>query len=140
MTLTAIHEVLTFRPSWDTYFLDIAEAVSKRADCRRSQVGCVLVDEDHRIIATGYNGAISGEPGCLDGNCPRGLLSYEELSSCSSYDEGPGRCISLHAEANALLFARQSVKGATAYITRGPCPTCRKLLLGAGVQRMVFPQ
>ena len=126
------------RPDWDDYFLGLAVAVSLRADCRRSQVGCVLVDTDHRVIGTGYNGAVRGDPGCLEGACPRGLLSYDAVAANSNYDTGPGRCISLHAEANALLYARTSCQGATAYLTRSPCPTCAKLLRGAGIERIVY--
>lgn len=122
------------RPDWDTYFMTVAVAVSTRADCRRRWVGCVIVDSDHRIIATGYNGAPAGEPGCLSGACPRGLMTYEQQPGITaSYDN----CISIHAEANALLYARTSCKGATAYITDPPCPACRKLLKGAGVERIV---
>lgn len=127
------------RPPWDDYYLNIAQAVSQRADCRRRQHGCVLVDQDHRIIGTGYNGAPAGDLGCLAGACPRGLLGYDKVASLSSYDEGPGRCISVHAEANALLYARTSCKGATAYITGKPCPGCEKLLRGAGIERIVYP-
>lgn len=127
------------RPSWDDYFLTIARSVARRADCRRRQHGCVLVDADNRIIATGYNGAPAGEKGCLSGACPRGMASYEEVRTLSSYDAiGPGYCISVHAEANALLYARTSCKGATAYITGEPCPTCHKLLRAAGVERIVW--
>lgn len=127
-----------YRPDWDAYFLGIARSVAARADCRRRRHGCVLVDVDRRIIGTGYNGAPAGEPGCLAGACPRGLLSYDEVESLSSYDSGPGRCISVHAEANALLYARTSCKGATAYVTGEPCPTCHKLLRGAGIERIVW--
>lgn len=127
------------RPTWDDYFLGIALVVASRADCRRRQHGCVLVDQDNRIIGTGYNGAPAGDEGCLSGACPRGMLAYDELASLSSYDSGPGQCISVHAEANALLYARTSCKGATAYITGEPCPTCAKLLRGAGVERIVYP-
>lgn len=98
----------------------------------------MIVDADHRVIATGYNGAPAGQPGCLAGACPRGLLTYDEVREHASYDEGPGRCISIHAEANALLYARASCKGATAYITDKPCPTCAKLLTGAGIERIVI--
>lgn len=125
------------RPEWDTYFSAIALMVAMRADCRRRKVGCVIVDADHRIVSTGYNGAPAGRPGCLEGACPRGLLSYEALKEFTDYDSGPGRCGSLHAEANALLYAFRSVRGATAYVTDKPCPTCAKLLAGAGIERIV---
>src|SRR5690606_13137912 len=54
----------TSRPSWDEYFLEIAEAVSARADCSRRKVGAVIVSSDRRIVGTGYNGAPAGQPGC----------------------------------------------------------------------------
>jgi dCMP deaminase len=94
------------RPGWDEYFVNIARAVAERSDCRRRKVGAVLVDTGRRIVGTGYTGAPSGHPGCLEGACPRGLLSYDEVKEFSAYDSGPGRCISVHAEANALLYAR----------------------------------
>lgn len=127
------------RLSWDTYFATLADTVALRADCRRRQVGCVIVDTDHRIVSTGYNGAPAGEEGCLAGACPRGLLDYEQAREFSNYDTGPGKCISIHAEANALLYAYRSVRGFTAYITDPPCPTCHKLLVGAGIERIVHP-
>lgn len=71
------HPSVPTRPSWDDYFVTIARAVAARSDCRRRQVGAVLVDESHRIVGTGYTGAPSGHPGCLEGACPRGLLSYD---------------------------------------------------------------
>ena len=63
-------------PGWDEYFLGIAAAVSARAKCTRRRVGAVLTI-DHRIIATGYNGAAPGEEDCLQGACPRGLLGSD---------------------------------------------------------------
>jgi dCMP deaminase len=111
------------RPGWDDYFLNIAQAVSARADCTRRQVGAVIVRE-RRIVSTGYNGAPSGHLGCLsDGACPRGqhfALGPFDNNFCkcgnpwpcpewavpgSSYDTGPGACVALHAEQNALLYA-----------------------------------
>ena len=65
-------------PGWDDYFLGIATAVSARAKCTRRRVGAVLTI-DHRIIATGYNGAAPGEDDCLMGACPRGQLSYDDV-------------------------------------------------------------
>ena len=132
-------QVEWYRPDFDMYFIALARTVALRADCRRRRHGCVIVDTDNRVISTGYNGAPAGDPGCLAGACPRGLLSYDEVASLSGYDTGPGRCISVHAEANALLYARASVKGATAYVTGEPCPTCAKLLRGAGIERVVYP-
>lgn len=126
------------RPSWDNYFLGMAYAASARADCTRRKVGCVIT-LDNRVIGTGYNGAPAGDEGCLTGACPRGRLGYATLAEHGDYDSGPGRCIALHAEANALLYARTSCQGATAYITDPPCPSCEKLLRGAGVTRVVHP-
>lgn len=127
------------RPDWDTYFLDVARSISARADCRRRAVGAVIVGTDHRVLSTGYNGAPPGRPGCLAGACPRGLLSYEEIEEFSDYDSGPGRCVSIHAEVNAVLFSKGDVTGATVYITDPPCPNCRKTLMGAGLARAVWP-
>lgn len=130
-------EQIAERPDWDAYFMSIAEAVSTRGDCRRRQVGCVLVDEDHRIIGTGYNGAEPGGPSCLAGQCPRGLKTQEEVASGSAdYSD----CVAIHAEANALLFARESARGCTAYVTSTVCDGCSKLLRAAGVARIVVKE
>lgn len=128
------------RPNWDTYFLGVAQSIAARADCRRRTVGAVIVSRDHRVLSTGYNGAPPGRPGCLAGACPRGLLTYEEIKEFSDYDSGPGRCISIHAEVNAVLFSKGDVAGATVYITDPPCPNCRKTLMGAGLDRAVWPE
>jgi len=119
------------RPDWDTYFLGIAKAVSVRADCSRRKVGAVIV-KDRRIVATGYNGAPAGKPGCLSGACPRAQM---DVAQYTSYDN----CISIHAEANALLYAdRDKTVGATIYITDKPCNWCAKLIDGAGIDRIVY--
>lgn len=123
------------RPDWDEYFLKIAVAVSSRGDCTRSKVGAVLVDINHRVISTGYNGTHPGSPGCLEGACPRGQLSYEELPAESDY----GNCISDHAERNAIRYAHPGeVPGTTLYVTRRPCVGCKELLLATGVRRVVW--
>lgn len=123
------------RPTWAEYFASIADTVATRADCSRRQVGAVIVDADNRILSTGYNGAPSGHRGCLDGGCPRGLQTYDEVAALSAYDT----CISVHAEANALLYARTSLVGATIYVTCKPCNDCAKLIVGSGIVRTVFP-
>ena len=129
------------RPDWDEYFLAIAKVVARRADCTRRQVGAVLVQQN-RIVATGYNGAAAGQPGCgTDGACPCGQLSYQQVEPGSSYDTGPGSCISIHAEANALLYAdRGKCEGSTIYCTDEPCGGCLRLIAGAGIDRVVTPE
>lgn len=130
------------RPSWDVYFLGIAEAVSVRGDCTRRQVGAVVYDSDHRIVegGTGYNGVPAGRPGCLvEGACPRGRFSLEEVPSGSSYDTGAGQCIALHAEQNALIRAGLRSVGAEMAITDTPCFGCQKLIAGAGIVRVIYP-
>ena len=145
------------RPGWDDYFLGIAVAVAARADCTRRQVGAVIV-KDHRIVATGYNGAPAGRPGCASaGACPRGrhfaslagTMCYcghawpcpAHVDPGSSYDTGPGSCIALHAEANSLLYAsRDACEGATMYVTCEPCYGCLRLIRGAGIVRMKSPE
>jgi dCMP deaminase len=151
---------MSTRPDWDPYFLAIAKAVAARGDCSRRQVGALIVDQDRRILATGYNGSPPGGPSCLAGECPRGrhypvripaanavmcgCAEYEwpcpkAVTPGSSYDTGSGACVALHAEQNALLFARASVKGATLYCTDAPCGGCARMITGAGITRIVIP-
>ncbi|MCW5936436.1 MAG: cytidine/deoxycytidylate deaminase family protein [Fimbriimonadaceae bacterium] len=120
------------RPSWDTYFIQIAHLVKSRATCPRRQVGAVIV-RDRRILATGYNGAPRGLP-----HCPPGGPDHDWPEGCMR----AGHCIrSLHAEQNALLQAAMigvACQGATIYVTCQPCNTCAKMLINAGLDRVVF--
>lgn len=127
---------MTERPDWHEYFIGVAKAVSARADCTRRKVGVVVVDEDRRIIATGYNGAHPGGPSCLKGECPRGRRTYAEQPGLVG---GYTDCIATHGELNALLFARASVVGTTVYITDPPCFDCKKVLKSCKVKTVVFP-
>lgn len=128
---------LDTRPSWDEYFLGIADAVAARGDCSRRQVGAVVVDKDNRIVSTGFNGSYPGGPSCLAGECPR---ADSDAPPFSSYDTGPGACIASHAEANALLYAgRNGTKGSVLYITCQPCDGCLKLIKASGVKKVVWP-
>lgn len=122
------------RPSWDDYFMEITFTVAKRSSCLRRQVGALLV-KDHRIITTGYNGA------------PAGMKHCGELGGCLRQQMGcaPGTghefCRALHAEQNAVIQAAimgVSIKGATLYCTHSPCSLCAKILIGAGIERVVF--
>lgn len=117
------------------YFLGIAEAVSKRSSCERSQVGAVIVDAEGRIVSSGYNDAPKGLPGCEA--CPR------RLSGClpgSSYDTGATACVALHAEQNAILYANRSdLVRAYMYLTRKPCDGCLKMINGTRIRRVYWP-
>lgn len=126
------------RPDWDEYFLGIAKAVAARADCRRRQVGAVIVDVEKRIASTGYNGTYPGNPGCLSGNCPR---AFSTVVSGSNYDSGAGICHAVHGEMNAILFSdRERLRGATLYITDEPCYSCRKHIRSTPIRWVVWPE
>ncbi len=121
------------RPSWDQYFLKIAGDVAERSTCRRRQVGAVLVREK-RILATGYNGAPRGVPHCLDVGCLREKLN---VPSGQRHE----LCRGVHAEMNALLqCAFHGVKSgdSTMYSTSVPCSLCSKMIINAGVKRVVY--
>jgi len=124
------------RPTWDEWAIAIARAVGTRADCSRRKVGAVITDRQHRVVATGYNGAPPGRIGCLDGGCPRGRASATEIPPYSDY----GNCISNHAEVNALLFSsRREVEGGVLYVTDEPCHGCWKVIDNSGLSRVVWP-
>lgn len=113
------------RPSWDEYFMRIASDVATRATCLRRHVGAVIV-RDRRILSTGYNGSPPGQPHCTEVGC-----LMEE-----------GRCIrTLHAEQNAIIQAALhgvSTHGSTLYGTCRPCHVCARMIVGAGIGRVVF--
>ncbi|HVO65572.1 MAG TPA: cytidine/deoxycytidylate deaminase family protein [Syntrophales bacterium] len=121
------------RPTWDVYFMDIAELVSRRSTCLRRSVGAVLV-KDRRLLATGYNGAPSGLNHCLDVGCLR-----EQLGVPSG--ERHELCRGLHAEQNAIIQAALhgvSVNNATLYCTNQPCVICAKMIINAGIKMVVI--
>lgn len=125
------------RPEWDTYYLGIAEAISKRGECSRRQVGALLVRPGNSIAGGGYNGTAAGSPlSCLRGDCPRASSS---VSPGSSYDTGAGECIAIHAEMNAIALSTESVAGMTMYLTTAPCDGCKKLIMAARIARVVWP-
>ena len=105
--------------------MQIARDVATRATCARRKVGCVLV-RNKRILATGYNGSPPGQPHCTEAGC---LME-------------DGRCIrTLHAEQNALIQAALhgvSTEGATLYGTCRPCHVCARMVVGAGLRRVVY--
>ena len=121
------------RMSWDEYFMQMAELTAKRSTCLRRQVGAVIVKDRH-IIATGYNGV------------PRGLKHCEEKGGCLRQQLGvpSGQrhelCRALHAEQNAIIQAAtlgQSIEDGTIYVTHQPCVICAKMIINAGLKRIV---
>ena len=121
------------RPSWDEYFLSIANLVSKRSTCLRRSVGAVLV-KDRRILATGYNGAPSSITHCSVTGCIR-----EKLKIPSG--ERHELCRGLHAEQNAFLQAAlygTSLKDSILYSTIQPCIICAKMIINAGIKEVVI--
>lgn len=124
------------RPDWDAYFLGCLPALAARADCSRRQVSAIVV-RGNRIVSTGYNGSPAGGPSCLAGECPR---ARSNVPPDSSYDTGPGRCVAVHAEANAIIYAgRDACVGSTLYVFDRPCDGCWRLVLAAGFARVVWP-
>lgn len=128
------------RPSWDEWAIGLAEAVAQRADCTRRQVGAVILDREHRVVSTGYNGYPSGRPGCATaGGCPRGQRTTDEVAPDAPYVGGDaGHCEAVHAEENAVIWARRDLQGCTVYVTHKPCPNCQRFLAGSRVQRAVW--
>ncbi len=120
------------RPSWDEYFTKIAFDVSERSTCLRRKVGAILV-KDKRILSTGYNGAPSGLRHCEEVGC---LRAQQNVPSGERHE----LCRGLHAEMNAFLQAAVhgvSTQGATLYCTTYPCSLCAKMIINAGVRRVV---
>ena len=111
----------------DSYFLQMAQLVAKRSTCRRRSVGCVLVDSNNHVVATGYNGVPTHFPHCLDSPC---------LGANSPSGTDLESCLAVHAEQNALLQLRSN-DFLTAYLTVSPCITCAKMIANSKIIRIV---
>lgn len=118
-------KVSSSRPSWDEYFMKIAQDVATRATCDRKHIGAVIV-RDRVILSTGYNGA------------PRGMAHCDD----EGHEIVDGHCVrTVHGEANAIAQAARngvSVDGADLYTTASPCYDCFKLLVNAGIKRVIY--
>lgn len=116
------------RVSWDQYFMNIATQVATRATCDRKHVGAVIV-KNKTILSTGYNGS------------PRGLPHCDEVGHELKDMGGRQSCVrTVHAEANAIAQAARAgtaVDGAYLYTTASPCYDCLKLLINAGIKKIV---
>jgi dCMP deaminase len=109
------------RPTWDEYFLQLAEQVSTRSPDPSTKHGCVIVSPDRRVISTGYNGPVAG----LD----NAMVPLERPAKYNWF---------IHAEDNAVAFARSDLRGCIAYVTGAPCAACFRRLLQVGVRRIVY--
>ena len=128
-------QVKDTRPQWHEYFLKLAKDVSTRSNCCRRKVGAVIVKDNH-IIATGYNGTPAGTTNCFDGGCPR-------CNHTHTTGEKLDECLCVHAEQNAICQAAKygnAIDGGHIYITCSPCLTCLKLIINAGITRIVFSE
>lgn len=117
--------------------MSLAEVVKSRADCTRRRVGAIIV-KDYRIIATGYNGTPHGIKNCSEGGCLRCKKRDEGKINWYEYEES---CICIHAEQNVIIQAAYlgtSTKGATLYTTFSPCSSCVKMIINAGIKRLVY--
>jgi dCMP deaminase len=121
-------------PADDDYYMGVALAVRRKANCTGNRVAAVIV-RDKRVIATGYNGVPEGMTNCLDGGCLR--CRPGKFKSGKAYD----LCICVHAEQNALLSAARfgiAVEGAHMYTTMQPCFGCAKELVQAKIAKVFF--
>lgn len=118
------------RPSWDEYFMSMAHLASRRATCDRKHVGAILVREK-QVLATGYNGALPGEPHC-----------DEAGHDLVKLFDGSENCVrTQHAESNVVAQAAKHgivTAGGTVYVNTYPCWPCMRLLIAAGVKEVVF--
>lgn len=121
------------RPSWDEYFMNVAKVVGQRSNCIKRKVAAIIV-KDKRIISTGYNGTPRGVKNCSEGGCPR----------CNDFGESGKNleeCYCSHAEENSIVQSAYhgiSVKGGTLYSTFSPCLMCAKMIINAGIERVVY--
>ncbi|NGM17587.1 deoxycytidylate deaminase [Xiamenia xianingshaonis] len=121
------------RPSWDEYFMKLANEVATRTTCLRRTVGAVIV-KDKRILATGYNGAPSGLRHCAETGCLRqqlGIPSGQRSEICRG----------LHAEQNAIVQAARygiDIAGASIYVNTQPCVICAKMIINAGITEVIY--
>ena len=110
--------------------MEIVNDVATRSTCLRRQIGALVV-KNNVIVSTGYNGAPKGFPHCLDVGCRRDKLN---IASGERHEE----CVGVHAEQNALLQAGRDAGGATLYVNAYPCKICAKLIINAGIIKVVI--
>lgn len=121
------------RPSWDEYFLHVADTVAQRATCDRGRSGCVIV-KNKQILVTGYVGSPSGLPHCDDVGHQMKKTIHEDGSITN-------HCVrTVHAEQNAICQAAKrgiALEGSTLYCRMTPCRVCAMLIINCGIKRVV---
>lgn len=123
------------RPTWDSYFMRLADLAALRSNCMKRRVGCVIV-KDNRVVATGYNGTPRNLTNCNEGGCPRCNKGHGSGAALST-------CLCLHAEENALLEAgRDRIAGENSilYCNTCPCLTCSIKIVQSGIKQVVYAQ
>jgi dCMP deaminase len=121
------------RPSWDEYFMKLAWLVAERSTCVRHHIGAAIV-RDKRILTTGYNGAASGTKDCLVLGCLRNALN---IPSGQRHEI----CRAIHAEQNAIIqggYNGINIQGSTLYCTHSPCVLCAKMIVNAGIKKVIM--
>lgn len=131
------------RPGWDEYFMGIVEAVSMRSTCGRGRVGCVIAREG-RLVCSGYSGSPPGLPHCDEAGH---LFNYSVLGEADKVfnpEDVTQHCVrTVHAEQNAIAHAARhgiALEGCTLYCTMTPCFFCAKIIVSAGIKRVVAGQ
>lgn len=121
------------RPSWDEYFMNITRAVAERATCDRGRSGC-LIARDKQILVTGYVGSPKGLPHCDEVGHQMKTVTHEDGHQSQ-------HCLrTAHAEQNAICQAAKvgtAIDGATLYCKMTPCSACAKMIINAGIKRVV---
>ncbi len=131
-----LYKLQPSRPSWDEYFMQIAETIKLRSNCLSAKKGAVLV-KDKRIISTGYNGSPKGIKHCNEGGCIRCTQRHLGKIKSGVFSEP---CICCHAEENAIVQAAVhgiSTDGATLYTSFTPCVNCAKMIINAQIKEVV---
>ncbi len=122
---------MSARISWDRYFVNITRDVGERSTCDRRHIGAVITNVSHEIVATGYNGNPRGMSHCATIGCIRNELNIPSGTRTEI-------CTAVHAEQNALLQAGRASFGGTLYCAVQPCNVCAKMIINAGIRRVVY--
>lgn len=107
-------------PSWDEYFLNLTDTIASRSKDPNTQVGCVIVDPNNRIVSTGYNGF------------PPGIKDLPER-----WQKGEKKKWVIHCEMNAMMFAKQNLDNCIMYLGFWPCPDCARHVVVSGIKKVI---